>query len=110
MNPAKSQTKTGSKLASETRSSWMIFPPSKITLLLRRTTPMSGHVRHERCRVPRLQEHCAWAGELAHQAFARSFARYDASARRPFEHILAVPSHEMAVINDVLLVGLQLDD
>lgn len=70
------------------------------------TTPMSGHVHHKRRGVSRLHEDCAGAGELAHQAFARSFARYDATAHRPFEHIVAVPSHGIAVINDILFVGL----
>ena len=70
------------------------------------STPMSGHIHHEGCRVSRLQEDRAGAGELAHQAFARRFAGNDASADRPLHHILAVPSHEVAVVDDVLFVGL----
>ena len=96
------------KLSTETKEVLSI-PHSRMYLPLRRTTSVSGHIHHKCRRVPRLHENRTRAGKLAHQAFARSFAGYDASACRPFKYILAVPSHKMAVVNDILFVGLQLN-
>lgn len=54
-------------------------------------------------RIPCLHEHCARPRELADETFARADARYDAARRRALEDVLAVPSDEVAVVNDVFL-------
>ena len=41
--------------------------------------------------------------KLAHQTFASTHVANDASARNTLEDILAVPCHEMSVVDDVLL-------
>ena len=52
--------------------------------------------------IPSLHEYRPRARELADQAFATADAGNDASARHTLHHVLAVPGHEMAVVDNVL--------
>ena len=46
--------------------------------------------------------------EFANQAFTRADAGNDPPTSNSLEHVLAVPGHQMTVVNDVLLGLLQL--
>jgi len=46
--------------------------------------------------------------KLAHQPFARTETGNDASTRHTFQHVLAVPSYQVAVVDDVFLAILEL--
>ena len=46
--------------------------------------------------------------KLTDQAFPRADAGDDATARDALEDVFAIPSHEMTVVDDVLLAFLQL--
>jgi hypothetical protein len=67
-----------------------------------------GQPRRESLSIPSLHENSSRTRELAHQAFAGCHVRKDTARGHALEHVLAVPSNKMAVINDVLLVFLQL--
>lgn len=54
-------------------------------------------------RVPRLDKHRPWSGELADQTLSRRKARDDSARRNPLHHIFRVPRHQMAVVDNVLL-------
>ena len=41
--------------------------------------------------------------ELAHQAFARAHIAQDATASNTLQHVFAIPSDEMPIVDDVLL-------
>ena len=68
---------------------------------------MRPQPRAERRRVPRLHEHGAGACELAHQPFAAGHVADDAAARRALEHVVAVPRHQVPVVDDVFFAGLE---
>lgn len=58
--------------------------------------------------VPGLHEHRSWTSEFANQPLASHQVGHDTARRDALEDILAVPSNEMPVVDDVLLVLLQL--
>lgn len=58
--------------------------------------------------VPGLHEDSSWTGEFADQPLASHQVRHDTAGRDALEDILAVPSNEMPVVDDVFLVFLQL--
>ena len=63
---------------------------------------MCSHPCREFLGVPSLHKHRPRARKLADQAFATADAGNDASARHTLHHVLAVPGHEVAVVDDVL--------
>jgi len=46
--------------------------------------------------------------EFAHQSFPGTETRNNAPTRHTFQHVLAVPSHQVAVVDDVFLAVLEL--
>ena len=63
---------------------------------------MCSHPCRELLGVPSLHEDRPRARKLADQAFPAADAGNDASARHTLHHVLAVPGHEVAVVDDVL--------
>ena len=59
-------------------------------------------------RIPRLHEHGPRACELAHQTLTGSEVANNTSGRDALEHVFAVPSDEVAVVDDVLLAFAEL--
>ncbi len=53
--------------------------------------------------VPRLHKHSARPRKFTHQAFTGGDAADDASTGDALEDVLAIPGHEVAVVNDVFL-------
>ncbi len=82
-----------------------VKPPRRFSCL----TQMWAHPKAECSRVSRLHENSSWACELANQAFTGTYARYNPSTCNPFKDILAVPRHQMTIVNDVLFPILQLN-
>ena len=71
--------------------------------------PMCAHPHAELRWVSRLHEYCSRSCEFAHQTFAATYARDDTTARYALHYILAVPSHEVTIVNYVFLALNQLD-
>lgn len=69
---------------------------------------MGCHVRSELRRIPRLQENGSGALEFTHKTFASAEIANDATTGNPFEHVVAIPRNEMAVVDDVFLAITQL--
>ena len=63
---------------------------------------MRGHPSSKSRWVPRLHKHRSWTRELADQTLSAADTRDDATASYTFHDILAIPSHEMTVVNDIL--------
>lgn len=64
---------------------------------------MSCHVRSELRRIPRLKENGSGALEFTYKTFASAEIADDATTGDPLEHVVAIPSDEMAVIDNVFL-------
>lgn len=64
---------------------------------------MCRHPHAELPRVPRLHKHGPRPCELAHQTFSAADAGNDASARYALHNVFAIPGHQVAVVDDVLL-------
>lgn len=69
---------------------------------------MSLDIDGESLGVPSLHENGPRSSKLADQAFTGSNARYDTPAAHTLHNIFAVPGDEMAVVDNVFLVRLQL--
>ena len=69
---------------------------------------MGAHPHCERCRIARLHKHGTGASKFADQTFSRADAGDDASTGHSFHDVFAVPCYQVAVVDDVLLFGLQL--
>ena len=69
---------------------------------------MAAHPSHEGRRVARLHEHRPRPRELANQPLPSTHIRDDAARRRALQDVTAVPRHEVAIVNDILLALLQL--
>ena len=52
-------------------------------------------------RVPRLHKDSAWSSELAHETFPRRQTRNNTSRSDPLKDVFSIPSHQMAIVNDV---------
>lgn len=70
---------------------------------------MGGHPLRERLRVARLDEDGAGPGELADEALGGRHVGDDAARRDALENVLAVPSDQVAVVDNVPLALLQLE-
>lgn len=57
-----------------------------------------------------LDEHSSRTRELADEAFCRGHARDDAARCDALQHVLGVPRHKVAVVDNVLLAIRQLRD
>jgi len=66
---------------------------------------MSRQPLSKRHSIPRLHKYGAGPRKLAHETLARSKIAYDTPASNALENVLAVPSNEVTVVDDVLLVG-----
>ena len=66
-----------------------------------RRSRLAGCPSYESLRIPRLHVDRSGTGELAHQPFVGRHAGDDAAGRRALEDILAVPSDEVAVVDDI---------
>lgn len=60
------------------------------------------------CCVPGLHEHSTRSREFADEAFRSGYIRDDASGSDALHNVLCVPSHEVAVVDDVLFARLEL--
>ena len=67
---------------------------------------VGAHPHGERCRIARLHEHGARARKFANQALSRAYAGDNTSTGHSFHDIFAVPCYQVAVVDDVLLLGL----
>lgn len=71
---------------------------------------MRSQPQSERLRIPRLHEDSPWSRELADQTLAGAEAGDNATRGCSFEHVIAVPGHQMSVVYDVLLSWLELGE
>lgn len=87
--------------------SWSYFLTNTIFFPLCRR--MSRHPLRKRTRIPCLHKHGSRTSKLAHETFARRHGTHDAAAGHALQDVLAVPRYEMAVVDDVFLVGSELN-
>lgn len=64
---------------------------------------MCRHPHAELTRIPRLHEHGSRPCEFTNQTFSAADARNYASARHALHDVFTIPSHEVAVVDDILL-------
>lgn len=64
---------------------------------------MCHHPHIELPRIPRLHEHSSRTREFADQSFSAAYTRNDTTARYTLHDIFAIPSHEVTIVDDVLL-------
>ena len=64
----------------------------------------------ERCRLPRLQEDGSRPRELTHEAFAGHEAGDEAAARDALDDVLAIPGHQMPIVDDVPFAFVELQN
>ena len=81
---------------------------SVVTHIIRLRRLNATEVCRESGCIPGLQEYGTRASEFAHETFARAYARDNATASNTLDHVLAIPSNEVAVVDDVPLAFLQL--
>lgn len=69
---------------------------------------MRSQPRRKRRRVPRLHEHRPGARKLTHQPLATAHITDNPARRRALEHVVAIPRHQMPVVNNILLTLVKL--
>lgn len=62
--------------------------------------------KRKRLRIPRLHKYRPGSRKLTHQPFASMYIRQDAARRHALKDVFAVPSNQVAVVDDVFLVFL----
>ena len=67
-----------------------------------------GKIGLEGFRVACLHVDRARTGELADETFARCCTRDNTARRSALEYVLAIPRHEVSIVNDILLAFHQL--
>lgn len=81
----------------------LVYNSCRVSERTSRTVSSHSRDRGKGSEVPGLHVHGTGTAELADQALAGTEVGYNASGGHALHHILAVPGHQVPVVDDILL-------